>query len=68
MALSDTVKGWGKELGETVKRNSAFPKSTKKKKELSKKIAIKKYPVNSKMLNKDEEGRRVPDADKNSND
>jgi len=63
MALSDTVKGWGKELGATIKANSSFPKAAKRKKELSKKIGVSK-----KMVNRDEEGRRTPDGDKNSND
>lgn len=66
MALSDTVKGWGKELGKTIKENrmSAQPMAKKahaKKKELAKKIS-------KKMVNRDEEGRHVPDADRNRDD
>lgn len=59
MALSDTVKSWGRDLGRTIKQNSS--KSSHKKYDLAKKVS-------KKMVNRNEEGHRVPDADRNRGD
>lgn len=66
--LSDTVKGWAKELGHASKGMPNLKEMHKglarnKKHELAKKIKIEKFNVNKKMVNKDEEGRPTRDAD-----
>lgn len=57
--IGDTVKGWAKELGDVIKKNGSGAHA--KKRHLAKKIS-------KKMVNRDEDGRRTPDADRNRGD